>query len=234
MTTGCSTTSDAASSLAARTRNRRHRVARSHLGAMTCHPRQVRALIIGKRAALLSRLKEALDGLGVDSVLSQDLGKLPEADAADLSQFGAVVFGRAVPRHSRLAMIETLTAANPDIIEVQGMAPMTELLVAQVQQALDQRPTRDRFIVDLHYLDNQLSMVLAAPANVEVIVLRLDVMYRTHRDVVFGERLNAGRHTVDIDPLYARAKESFIIVRAADDVTVVPLQQRRSSGAKAR
>lgn len=52
-----------------------------------------RVLLIGKRAAVLTRLQAALREIGIEADLTQDTA---HADQSELHEYGAVAFGRAV------------------------------------------------------------------------------------------------------------------------------------------
>jgi hypothetical protein len=102
-----------------------------------------RVLLIGKRAAVLTRLQAALREIGIEADLTQDVSG---ADRGQLRQYAAVAFGRAVGEADRSRMKEEFRAANPDIVYVDGLAPITPLLVAEFEEALDRRSETERKI----------------------------------------------------------------------------------------
>jgi hypothetical protein len=51
-----------------------------------------------------------------------------------LREYGAVAFGRAVGEEDRARMRDAFRAANPAVAFVDGLAPITPLLVAQLSR----------------------------------------------------------------------------------------------------
>ena len=92
-----------------------------------------RVLLIGKRAVVLTRLQAALRESGIEADLTQDTAG---AGRRQLREYDAVAFGRAVGEHDRARMRDAFRAANHAVAFVDGLAPITPLLVAQFEQAL--------------------------------------------------------------------------------------------------
>jgi len=170
-----------------------------------------RVLLIGKRAAVLTRLQAALREIGIEADLTQDTA---HADQSELREYGAVAFGRAVGEEDRARMRDAFRAANPAVAFVDGLAPITPLLVAQFEQALDRRPEQDRRIGDLTVSEGRIDFELRSPARVRVTTYRLTRLYRTHTEQLLDERLAPGTHKMDLGRRNARAKEAFVVVRA--------------------
>ena len=121
-------------------------------------------------------------------------------------------------------MKAALRAANPDIVCVDGLAPITPLLVAQFEQALDRRPETARKIRTVIAAVDRIALELHAPARVRVTLYRLTRLYRTRTAQLLDEELPAGRTNVALPPRLARAREAFVVVRAElDEVRVMRL-----------
>jgi hypothetical protein len=90
-----------------------------------------------------------------------------------------VAFGRAVGEADRDRMKEAFTAANPDVAYVDGLAPITPLLVAQFEEALDRRSETERKIGTLVAAGGRIELELRAPTRVVVTAYRLTRLYRT-------------------------------------------------------
>ena len=102
-------------------------------------PKADRVLLIGKRAAVLTRLQTALREIGIEADLTQEIS----GTAGDrLRPYTAVAFSHAVSAADRTTMRDVFRQANPDVVYVDGLAPITPLLVAQFEEALDRRPRR--------------------------------------------------------------------------------------------
>jgi hypothetical protein len=93
-----------------------------------------RVLLVGKRAAVLTKLQAALREVGIEDDLTQDVAN---ADRHQLREYTAIAFGRAVREDARARMKAAFQAGNPSVVFVDGLAPITPLLVAQFEDALD-------------------------------------------------------------------------------------------------
>lgn len=176
-----------------------------------------RVLLIGKRAAVLTRLQKALREIGIDADLTQDTAG---ADLRELRAYGAVAFGRAVGEQDRARMREAFRIANPDVVFVDGLAPITPLLVAQFQEALDRRPPDERRLGDVSFTRGRIQLELRADARVSVTGYRLTRLYRTRTHRLLDGPLPPGLHSVELPPRLARAREAFAVVRADGEVRV--------------
>lgn len=180
-----------------------------------------RVLLIGKRAAVLTRLQAALREIGIEADLTQDVSG---ADRGQLRQYAAVAFGRAMGEADRSRMKAQFRAANPEVVDVDGLAPITPLLVAQFEEALDRRSESERKLRAVTVADGRIELELRAPTRVLVTVYRLTRLYRTRTEQLLGERLEPGRRTVVVPQRLARAREAFAVVRAeAHEVRAIPL-----------
>jgi hypothetical protein len=180
-----------------------------------------RVLLIGKRASVLTRLQAALREIGIEADLTQDTAG---ADRQQLRAYRAVAFGRAVGEADRARMRDAFRAANNDVRFVDGLAPITPLLVAQFEQALDRRPEEERGLHSITVSEARIEFGLRAEADVHVTGYRLTRLYRTRTEVLLDERLQPGTHTVELGRRFARVKEAFAVVRADDEVQVLPLR----------
>jgi hypothetical protein len=181
-----------------------------------------RVLLIGKRAAVLTKLQAALREIGIEADLTQDTA---DADRHQLREYGAVAFGRAVGEQDRARIRDAFRAADPTVVFVDGLAPITPLLVAQFEQALDRRPPQQRRLGDVTVSEGRIQFELRSQGRVRVTVYRLTRLYRTRTEQLLDELLAPGIHKVKLGPRLARAKETFAVLRADDDevhVAAVP------------
>ena len=180
-----------------------------------------RVLLIGKRAAVLTRLQTALREIGIEADLTQEIS----GTARDrLRPYAAVAFGRAVSEADRTAMRDAFREANPDVVYVDGLAPITPLLVAQFEEALDRRPETQRKLAHVSADHGHIDVELRAPATVRVTLYRLTRLYRTRSARLVDEELPAGRRAIEVPRSFAGAREAFAVVRAdPGEVRVIPL-----------
>jgi hypothetical protein len=176
-----------------------------------------RVLLIGKRAAVLKRLQTALREIGIEADLTQDTAT---GERDQLRAYAAVAFGRAVRADDRARIRAAFQAVNPEVRFVDGLAPITPLLVAQFEQALDRRTEQDRRLGRVTASDGRIDFELRAAADVRVILHRLTRFYRARTENLLDERLQPGVHSVELS---RRRSEAFAVVRADDEVEVVPV-----------
>ncbi|HWG24065.1 hypothetical protein [Actinospica sp.] len=178
-----------------------------------------RALLIGKRSSVLTRLAAALAERGIEAETTREL----DGGAAVRSGgYGVVAFGRAVRSADRERMREQLREADADVVFVDGYAPIIPLLVAQFEQALDLRPLGRRTIVDAAARGGIVDVELRGPCNLRITAYRLDALYRTRERVVFDREVEAGAHSAALGARTARSRTAFVVIRAGDETAALP------------
>ena len=175
-------------------------------------------LLIGKRASVLTRLAEALGAQGLEA----DCVDEPPRAATDGS-YDVVAFGRAVKATDRERVRKSLSDSDPDVVFVDGYAPIIPLLVAQFEQALDRRPLGRRAIVDAAVRGGIVDIELRVPCRLRITVYRLDTFYRTHEKTLFDREVEAGAHSASLGPRTLRARNAFVVIRAGDETAALPV-----------
>ena len=180
-----------------------------------------RVLLIGNRAAVLTRLQTALREIGIEADRTQEIS----SNAGDrLRPYAAVAFGRGVSEADRTTMRDVFRQGSPDVVYVDGLAPITPLLVAQFEEALDRRPETQRKLVSVSAEHGYIDVELRAPTAMRVTVYRLTRLYRTRSARLVDEEFPTGRRAIEVPRSFARAREAFAVVRAdPGEVRVVPL-----------
>ncbi|MGH8776814.1 MAG: hypothetical protein ACRDWI_17240 [Jiangellaceae bacterium] len=180
-----------------------------------------RVLLVGKRARVLDHLADALRRQGLHVREETDLERV--RTHIDGSTVDVLAVGRAVTGARRESIVAALRAKNPALRVVEGFAPITALLVAQVEEALTAPGTEER-IVSSAWIDpgdDHVMVTLRRPVRVTVVLHRLDKLYRTHEHTVHDGPLDRGRHFL---PLKRRNRasggERFLVVRADGQTTV--------------
>ena len=178
-----------------------------------------RVLLVGKRARVLNQLAEALRHEGMTVKQETELDEVDRR--VDASTIDVVALGRGVRGSRREAIVKALRARNPSLRVVDGLAPITPLLVAQIEEALSTPVGESRIVssASIEPGDRRISLRLRRPANVTVDLHRLDPLYRAHRERVHDGPLSPGRHIL---PTKGRvtAGERFIVVHADRQTTV--------------
>ena len=178
-----------------------------------------RVLLIGKRASVLTRLAAALEAGGVQADQVRDV--VDGGGVSRLGGYGVVAFGRAVKAADRERMRKAFSEADPDVVFVDGYAPIVALLVAQFEQALDRRPLGRRTIVDAAVRGGIVDLELRGPCTLRITAYRLDALYRTHEKVIFDRAVNSGAHSAALGPRAARSRNAFVVIRAGDETAAL-------------
>jgi hypothetical protein len=165
-----------------------------------------RVLLVGKRARVLDHLADALTRLGLSVREETDLDRARKIDGVTVD---VLAVGRAMKPAQRDELYRALRARNPRVQLVQGLAPITPLLVAQVEEALT-TPSRDARVV--------------GGAHLEVPYQRIVVMMRRAAEATIHRGpLARGRNFLPIKERHVRG-ERYIVVRAAGQTSVHPVQ----------
>ena len=173
-------------------------------------------LLIGRRAAVLTRLAGALRARGIEADQVHD-----PAGVRARAGYRVVAFGRAVKPADRERIRREFAAADPEVVFVDGYAPIVELLVAQFEQALDRRPLGRRTIVDAAVRGGIVDLELRGPCTLRITAYRLDALYRTHEKVIFDRAVNSGAHSAALGPRAARSRNAFVVIRAGDETAAL-------------
>ncbi|WP_157436736.1 hypothetical protein [Actinospica robiniae] len=168
-----------------------------------------RVLLIGRRAAVLTRLAGALRAEGIEADQVQD-----PAGVRARAGYRVVAFGRAVKPADRERIRREFAEADPEAVFVDGYAPITELLVAQFEQALDRRPLGRRAVVDASVRGGIVDLELRSPCRLRITAYRLDALYRTRTRELFDRQVEPGTHSAALDARSAKARNVFVVIRA--------------------
>jgi hypothetical protein len=172
-----------------------------------------RVLLIGKRASVLTSLQSALREVGIEADLAQDVTAVrPDG----LRRYDAVAFGRAVKEDDRARMRAVFTTANPSAIFIDGLAPITPLLVAQFEEALGALEAREKQIGHVRASVDRLEFELRVPARMRAAAYNLTLLYRTRILQLLDRRLDAGPHHLPLARQSRWAQEVFVVLRADD------------------
>lgn len=181
-----------------------------------------RVLLVGKRARILDQLADDLTRLGLHVREETDIDRArTQIDGASVD---VVAVGRAIKPAQRDLLVQSLRAKNPRLRVVQGLAPITPLLVAQVEEALTS-PGRDARIVGtaaLETVNSRVVVMLRRAAETSIDLHRLDMLYRTHQHRVYSGPLERGRNFLPIKGRFQRG-ERYLVVRAAGQTSVHPV-----------
>ena len=185
----------------------------------TVSEQAARVLLVGRRPRVLDELGRALRSVGMHVREETDVDRV--RSGIDGSTVDVLALGRAVPGSTRDGLVAALRARNPLVKVVDGLVPITAILVAQVQEVLG-TPAKDvRIVGGAAYepADSRFVLVMRRPAQVAVTLHRLDPIYRAHEEPIFTGRLDSGRQHLPVLRRIGRG-ERFLVVHADTETTV--------------
>ncbi|MFJ9627284.1 oxidoreductase [Streptomyces sp. NPDC101175] len=178
-----------------------------------------RVLLVGARVAVLNKLAAALRAIGIGADITGDATHVP---ADELRGYRAVAFGRAVTEDQRAAVRAAFDRAGVEAAYVDGLAPVVPLLVAQIEHALDRRPSEQHRLTRLVAAGGEADVEVTSPCRVRVTAYRLDRLHRSHTRDVFDGVLEPGRHRIALDAAAVKG-ESFVVARTTGSVLVAAM-----------
>ena len=174
-------------------------------------------LVIGRSQAVLDQAVARLDELGYKAEATNDFS--PITGRFDPQQIDLVVFGGQVPPDSKTALTEEISATNPQVIFIQGLAGIPGLIADQVQQALGGEHLIPGQAPMFDATRRAIVLGLFAPLDVTVTAYWITAMIppdpKSDSQVLFEDRLPAGEHTFAL-PDHANLDAAFTTVRAGD------------------
>lgn len=189
-----------------------YRAALAALAADGTAPPSRRVLLVGPRVALFARAAAGLRAGGIGAEISRDAAG---AHADELRTYGAVAFDRTVDEAGRAAVRAAFATAGGDVTFVEAPAPVAELLVAQLEQALRRAPGGERRLTGLSAAAGEARLETAAACRVRVTAYRPGRLRGARMLEVFDGPLEPGCHRVPLGPRVA-----YVVARTYGDVLV--------------
>jgi hypothetical protein len=172
-------------------------------------------LVLGRSQRVLDDIVAALGELGYRAHATNDFfGDV--SGRFDPGEVDLVVFGGQVPPDRKAELTEEMSAVNPRIIFVQGLAGIPGLIIDQIQGAFSaQQPASIQapaFAPD----ERTIRLTLAGPADVKATVWWTTSIVPPDPEsdslVLLDNRLAAGTHTIPV-PGHIPATRAFATVQ---------------------
>jgi hypothetical protein len=157
-------------------------------------------LLIGKRKSVLTRLASELQKEGL-SVQWTNNYATAHTDFRP-SRFDLVIFGRGVDDRNRLRLQTIYQARNPEIIFLEGIAPIIPLLVNQIRYALLRKVKHERVLAEAScQLTKGLDLQFQVNKECEIAIqlYQLDLLFREHQSDLFSSTVSAGQHILHLE-----------------------------------
>lgn len=183
-------------------------------------PNPARVLIVGRSPGVLLEAVDLLRGKGYETNATNQFDDV--LSNYDASQLDILVFGGMVPPDTKQRLREQVSALNPAVIFVQGLAGIAGLIAAQVEAVTATDPPA-RLEVGYDGSHRSLLITLAAAARVTV-----DAWWATSfqppepkstHTVVFDGQLEPGQRAIAM-PREVPSEASFTAARIDGSVHV--------------
>ncbi|MFJ2743302.1 oxidoreductase [Streptomyces sp. NPDC087440] len=178
-----------------------------------------RVLLIGSRVAVLAKLAAALRTINIGAEIAADADRVPPTE---IRTYGTVLFGSSIAEHEKEAVRAAFERAGVEPAYLDGLAPIIPVLVAQIENALDQSPPEQRRLVRLVAADDEAGVEVSSTCRVQLYAYRQDRLHRTHAQLVFEGLLEAGKHRIPLDEKATRG-QSYIVARTLASVLTTPM-----------
>ncbi|HWO72316.1 MAG TPA: hypothetical protein VNN21_02025 [Dehalococcoidia bacterium] len=170
---------------------------------------------------MLEKLAEALRAEGMSVRWVDDAAQAGTLDGAD---FDVAAFGRGIDAATRNDLRKALSARNPKLAFVEGLAPIIPLLVDQVLYARAEAAGAPRALADFAWQEGgklEFSFRLDRDCEVEIDLHHLNPLYMARRVSLYRGRQPAGECRIATGRRLPRFGESYVSVRAEGRVAAV-------------
>lgn len=175
-----------------------------------------RTLLIGKSKSILKRLSQALEREGIASVWSDNITQaVTNMHAVD---FDLVAVGRGIQLFDKKLLQDTFRKQSPDILFVDGLAPIIPLLVNQIKYAYDSWSTSARLFSILNVEKTsaglKMNFVVTEPVFLHVELYRQHTLFRTITESITLGHVTKGQHFMIFPPaLFSNSSFDFMVVK---------------------
>gem|GEM_PF-1081942 len=181
-------------------------------------------LLFGRSRKVLRKLSAALSEQGIPSTCDQTTAGALRHLAA--RPFDLIAFGRGVSGRDKNRIRQSALQRDPSVLFIEGLAPVTSLLVAQIKTALWKKKIPDPGFRLLPFENTpyglKMHFEVAAPQRrLQVDLYRVNFFYRVTRETLPLGEVDRGQHFVMlVSSLFGRKRPQFVVVRSGP----VPLE----------
>lgn len=186
-----------------------------------------RILLIGRNPIVLTNLSLALTNEGFKV---QTTGLIEQASKQfDAVDFDLIAFGRGVDEETKAVLKADFLTQKSTIHFVDGLAPVTSLLVKQIKQTLANTSAFDKVIIRFARQsadDLLIDVTVTIACQLSITLYQLDAVHHTEQKTLVSEFILAGNHLFRIAWLPDTQSTINFLVAETDkqDLLVMPLQ----------
>lgn len=180
-----------------------------------------RTLLIGKSKRILSRLSSALQEEGCQTTWSSRVETV--LDTRDPEAYDLVVTGRGIQLFDKKVLKEHFTSHNPEILFVDGLAPILPLLRDQIKLAWSSFARKKAVFSTLGFKKTprgtQMHFQLEEPASLTLELYRLTFLYQTRFQTMTLDHIKKGAHDLLLpSTVFGKASPQFVVVKRSGEV----------------
>lgn len=184
-------------------------------------------LLIGRNPNVLASLADALTHEGL-VVKTTNLVERASQDF-DAAEFDLIAFGRGVDEQTNSLLKADFIAQKSSILFVDGLAPITTLLVRQIQLALADRPLAKKVITEFSCQQHErltIHITVLTDCQLLVDLYQLDAVHHTRQETLVSTFVVAGNHSFSVDlQVDGTSTINFLVAEVANlALAVLPLQ----------
>ncbi|WP_461112910.1 hypothetical protein [Spirosoma jeollabukense] len=184
-------------------------------------------LLIGRNTNVLASLAEALTHEGF-VVKTTNLVEQASQDF-NAAEFDLIAFGRGVDEQTNTLLKADFLAQRASILFVDGLAPITTLLVKQIQLALADSPLANKVITEFSCQQHErliIHITVVTDCQLLIDLYQLDAVHHTQQKTLVNTFVAAGNHSFIINlQTDGTSTINFLVAEVTNlALAVLPLQ----------
>ncbi|GAB3785094.1 hypothetical protein GCM10028818_46240 [Spirosoma horti] len=186
-----------------------------------------RILLIGRNPIVLANLSAALTNEGFEV---QTTGLVEQASKQfDAIDFDLIAFGRGIDEEMKALLKADFLTKKPTVHFIDGLAPVTSLLVKQIKQTLANTTAFNKTLIRFVRQpadDLLIDVTVTVACQLSITLYQLDAVHHTEQKTLASEFVIAGNHTFRIANLPSVQSTINFLVAETDkqDLLVMPLR----------
>jgi hypothetical protein len=166
-----------------------------------------KVLSIGARKKVLIKFSEELSKEGFSATWTDHMDPEFVLNEFNAENFDVITFGRGVSSENNRIYREKFSRQKPSITFVNGLAPISNLLVDQVKLAIG-LPTDVPVFV--HLCAGGLRIISPAPGKVTVKQYVLSWLFHAREKIIFDKLVSKGEFTI---PVEKKGGKNFVVAK---------------------
>lgn len=181
-----------------------------------------RVLSIGKRKEVLKPFTDELIKQGFSACWTNKINRAISDFNGE--EFDLIAFGRGVDSENKENIKNTFSSQNPDITFLSGLAPITDLLVAQIKYALFDQSKAEHIIEEFNVIHSRkisFSLIANRPCTLEITLYSQNLFFHTKKTTLFKQTIESGSRNILTEKRKTKFRQYFIVVKANEEIRII-------------